>query len=226
MSLNIVLLGVVWVLYWCIFLPLYIVKSKQKGSVEALGYKMILSAIFCMIGLFGVIRQKADLFSLLIFIGMLFAVVGDYFLAFIKTNEKKFIIGILSFGITHSLYIAAMITVEGIHIQEFIITAIVIVVSFIVSNQMKLEMGKTKWLLSGYSILVTFMAVKAVLMMNTNPLGLSLQLIFSIGAVMFLISDILLCVWKFYRDKQLLSNLVSALYFTGQLLIATAIYFQ
>ncbi|MGB4660900.1 MAG: lysoplasmalogenase [Mobilitalea sp.] len=225
MNLTIVLLGIVWVIYWSVLLPLYIVKVKQKGSIEALGYKMILSTIFCTIGLFGVIRQKADIFSLLIFAGMLFAIVGDYFLAYIKTDEKKFIIGILSFGITHILYIAAMITSEGLHIQEFLITAIVIAISYVISNKMKMEMGKAKWLLSGYSILVTFMAVKAVLMMNGNSQNPTLQLIFSIGAVMFLISDILLCVWKFYNDKQLLSNLVSALYFTGQLLIATAIFF-
>jgi len=226
MDRNIILMGIIWAMYLVFLLPFYLVNEKRFGSPKAVRYKMALSGTFCLIGLFGVFLQNFSVFSILIFIGLIFALIGDYFLVFIKTDEKKFLLGILSFGVTQVLFISGMAVLEGFGYLEFVVALAVVVPVVIGRTIKKVDMGKAAWPLSGYSALVTFMAVKAVLMLfSANP-PLALQGLFSAGAFLFLVSDIFLGVNRFIQSRQTFSYLVGICYFSGQLMIATALFFQ
>ena len=226
MDRSIILMAIVWAIYLFVLLPLYLFKEKQDGSVKAVHYKIVLSAIFCAIGLASAFLLHADAFSALISAGLLFAMGGDYFLVYIKTDERKFFYGILCFGITQVFYIAAMASIAGFSYMEFIIASGVIALAVIGKILLKMDLGKVEFPLTVYFGLVIFMAVKAVSMALPGNSSLTMQLLFSTGAFLFLASDIFLGINGFIKSKRIFSYLVGIFYFLGQLMIATAAFFQ
>jgi Predicted membrane protein len=181
---------------------------------------------FCLVGLIQVIWQLASLFSLLIFLGLLASLPGDYYLVFIKTNKIQFTKGILFFGLTHIFYIIAMMIMSGIHIMEFLITGVLVLPFLLLLNLKKIHLGKMKKIIFLYFVLVTFMAVKAFLLFIEENHPLTEQGMFTCGAVLFLISDLLLGLWNYLIPKKLFYYIVHICYFTGQLMIVTAAYYQ
>lgn len=226
MDRGILLIVIVWLVYLGFLLPLYLIKEKQCGAIKAIRYKLALSGVFCMIGFFNILLQNFNVVSILIFIGFVSALIGDYFLAFIDIDVRKFIYGIAFFGVTQISYISAMAVFVGFGFLEFIILLIIIIPLILSRRRMKLDTGKSTWPLTIYSVLVTFMAVKAIVMLFSENPPLALQVLFSAGAFLFLMSDILLCVNKFRFPKRILSYLVGIFYFSGQIMIATAMFFQ
>jgi len=210
----------IWILYIFI-LACYVLQSRKLGSLKSIRLKLLLSGMFCIVGFVSMIKADYSLFSILIFGGLAASMVGDYFLAFILTNEAKFIKGILFFGLAHVFYISAMILIEDVGLKEFILTALILVGLILFMKHTKPELGKAKWALSIYVILVTFMAVKGGLMLFTDQTFLESQVLFSVGAVLFLISDTLLGIWRYVWPKQIFSDLLSVFYFIGQLLLAS-----
>jgi len=219
------MMGIVWAIYLLLLLPLYIVKKKQeaKGSVF---YKLLLSGTFCVLGLCSLLKRPDDLFTLLFFIGMFFSLAGDYYLVCKNSEKKKMALGILCFAVTQILYITAMILETGFHFYEFI--TVILVFTIVIWSKFKvgLHVGSAAKLLFCYSLLVTIMGVKGIFMLFLQNPPLQGQWIFSLGTLLFLISDICLAVWRFGTGKRLFSYIVDVCYFTGQLLIATVIFYQ
>ena len=225
MDRSIVLMGIVWVMYLAFLLPLYLIKENQSGFVKAVPYKMVLSATFCLIGLANVLLQHFTLFSVLIFLGLVFALIGDYFLVYVKENERKFIYGIFCFGITQIFNISAMASLVGFAWPEFVITAILLAAAFILRAVAKMNMGKAAIPMSIYSVLVAYMAVKACLMLFSDN-ALFMQGLFSTGAALFLVSDICIGINRFVLPRKIFPVLIAVFYFLGQLMIVTSIFFQ
>lgn len=221
-----ILMGIVWAVYLFFLLPLYKMKEKQKGAIKAVFYKLTLSGVFCCIGLLGIFRQDTSPCSVLIFLALVFSLFGDYYLVYIKDNEEKFVKGIMCFGIAHILYITAMTVQNGFSFLEILILVIIIISFLMIKLITKLDLGKTNLPLSCYTIIVTFMAVKAVLMLFQGKAPLAEQIMFSTGALLFWISDAFLGTWKFIDSKKLFSYIVSICYFLGQLMIATSVFYQ
>lgn len=223
---SIYLMGIVWAMYLIILLPAYLMKEIQCGETKAVHDKMALSGTFCAIGLGAVFLQDASLVSILIFIGLISAMIGDYFLVFINVNDIQFICGIVCFGITQLSYIAAMAVLAGFGYLEFVLTAAVVIPVLIGRQLLKIDMGKATWPLSAYSSLVAFMAIKAMLLACSGHPPFTGQWLFSAGALLFLTSDIFLGVRTYIKKTKLFTGLVSICYFLGQLMIVTAIFYQ
>lgn len=205
-----------------VLLLAYVLKSRREGSLKSLKLKMILSTIFCLIGGWHMVNQDFSTFSVLIFVGLFFSLIGDYYLAYIHDDEDKFIRGILAFGLAHVFYISAMIHLEGLRLREFLITMIFATLAYAFIAIKKPPLGKAKWPLCLYLLFVTFMAAKGGLMVFSHQTQLEAQWIFSVGAIMFLISDTLLGIWRYIWPKKIFSDLLSIFYFIGQVLLALA----
>lgn len=221
-------MGTVWAIYLIFLLPVYLYKEKKDGAVKATRYKMALSGTFTLIGACALILRydTAGLFAVLIFIGLLFAMAGDYFLLYVNVDEKKFQYGILCFGLTQIAYIAAMASRVGFGYTEFLLAAAVLGPLMLCRLLFKIRMGKAAWPLSIYSMLVALMALKALWMLLSKNTPLELQWMFSCGALLFMASDILLGVRIYVRKNRIINDLVACCYFLGQLMIATAVFYQ
>jgi uncharacterized membrane protein YhhN len=226
MDKTLLIIALVWVIYIAVLLPLYILKQNKIGSVQAVGYKLVLSAIFTAIGFSAGVIGEWDVFPLLFLLGFVFSFVGDYYLIYIKTDEKKFIKGIFFFALAQLFFIAAMGYLVGFQWIEFALTFMVVVVMILFKRIKKPIMGNTTKPLSGYSLLVVFMAVKSLLLCFQEMPPLNMQILFSVGSILFLISDISLGLWRFVFPKKILYYMVSICYFVGQLFMATAILLQ
>ena len=218
-------MGIVWAVYLLLLLPLFIVKKKQeaKGLVF---YKMLLSVSFCIMGLFGVLKRPDDMFTFLFFVGMLFSLAGDFFLVCKNSEKKKMMLGILCFAITQTLYITAMILKTGFYLYEFF--WILLVFSLVIWSKFKVgvHVGSAAKPLFFYSLLVTAMGIKGISMLFYENPPLYGQWVFSLGTFLFLISDMSLAVWRFGNGRRLFSYVVDVCYFTGQLLLATVLFYH
>jgi len=219
-------LGIVWILYSVLLLPIYLLKQGKHGLIKAMPYKLILSLVFCFMGFGSLFQNGVTMFSALIVLGLIASFVGDYYLIYIQTDDHKFIKGIFYFGIAHFFYITAMANLIPIRMMEIVITFVFLIILFLIKTITKPQMGKAEIPMSLYSIFVTFMAVKAISMMFASVPPLTHQWLFSLGAMLFLISDLCLGVWRYVYPKKILSQVVAVTYFVGQLMLATVLYFQ
>jgi uncharacterized membrane protein YhhN len=227
---------------YAVLLAVYLNAEKKNdgktGFRKAMAIKLTLSGIFCAtgilcyweyvsVGVFGVGYVPPQLFILL---GLFAAFAGDYFLQYIKLNEKKYIAGICCFAAAQVLFITALIlhsnsyilNSDNSYLMDWILSVIITVVVLLCVLAM---MKKQRWRLGGeknvitvYTVLLTFMTAKAVssLTVQTSP-GWTL---FAAGAVLFLISDMLLGIWNYHTGKRVHANLNWISYYAGMLLIA------
>lgn len=217
--------GVLALFYLAFLLPLYLRKEKRNGIEQAIVPKLALSFTFCIIGLIGIAVQSCSAFAVLIYSGLIFSLAGDYYLIFVESNSNKFIRGVLSFGVAQVLYITAMALAEGFSLWEFLATAVILLALAVFNIRCKPDMAKAAIPLTVYATLVTFMASKAMLMLISPLFLLEAQLLFSVGALLFLISDMFLGLWRYSFHKHLFRNIVGICYFVGQLMIASSLLF-
>lgn len=223
---NIIVLRIIWLIYAIVLLPIYILMRKKYGMLKSAKQKLILSSAFCIVGLMGATIQDFSIYAVLIIFGLLFALAGDYYLIYIEVDTKKFIFGIMCFGITHLLYIAAMSFLSGLTLWECIIAAITYIIAvYAVYNRFNPNLGRTKLPTIIYTIIISFMSVKAMFMLAVSPLSNASQLLFSAGAILFLFSDVFLGINLYIIKKPFLRNLNIITYFVGQLMIASSLFF-
>jgi uncharacterized membrane protein YhhN len=224
--MNFIVLIVITLFYIIVLIPEYVKEGRKYKISNVLKRKLTLSIVFCLVGLKGVFIQSFSFYSILIFIGLLFSLAGDYFLFFIDKNEVKFIFGICMFALTHILYILSMTLLINYTVWEFIITLIIcVVVFYIVKSLMKINLGNAEIPLLVYTFLLVLMTIKSVFVIYLSSNYILSKLLFSLGAILFLISDSLLCIDHFALKKPILKNIRDIPYFIGQIMIASSIYF-
>ncbi len=169
-------------------------------------------------------------FAILIFIGLVAGLIGDLFLEMMhvdKTRDKYTIItfGMIIFLIGHLFYIVGLSIIAEFNYLSLIIGAVMVIVVYIGTKLMKLNMGKVEILSYVYTFVIFTMIGQAIMngfLFNFN----TFSLVFMIGAILFGISDLLLAPLYFGGKTSnvfVVSNLGT--YYVGQLLIALAIYF-
>ena len=208
---------------------------RAKGaSVNNLYFKMISSLCFMLIAVVGVIQNPdASLLGVLIIMGGALGLSGDVALdlkyVYLKDSHPHLIAGFLFFLVGHVFYNAAIILFASLDwIKVLICVAISVVLSFITVQSgklLKIEYGKYKLiaLLYGLSlVMTTCTSVTAYVITQSKAM-----LIFAIGAVMFLISDLILSKIYFAKDsvKPVPVCLNHIFYYGGQIAIAASVVF-
>ncbi len=173
--------------------------------------------------------NHGTVFGLLILIGLVLGMVGDILLNLRNqfsggASMKVFALGVLAFLAGHVLYIAALIRVcSGMLLLAVVMTAILSVLS--IPPLMKRITAPSKGLkLFGYVYLVIVIAMFSCavgVLVNAGPsMG---NLVFVLGAFLFVVSDFIMIYYTFGNKIPLLrvSNLLC--YYVGQLLIGLCI---
>lgn len=160
--------------------------------------------------------------------GLVFSFFGDTLLIF-NDNQLLFILGIISFAITHIFYIIAFCKLSKLSLRDILTFFIIAVpsVSFIILKK-NLSFGIMLPFVTAYAIIISFMLAKSFSLKtkhNTEITSVSRTLI-PIGAVMFYISDFILLFVVFHSSPHyLLSPLNLLAYYVGQALIAISFAF-
>lgn len=162
---------------------------------------------------------KTDLKKLIV-AALVFSWLGDVLLMFETKNENFFIFGLIAFLIAHILYILffeKIILAETLKKRYWIFLPVMIYYVILISV-LSPTLEDMKWPVRVYSIVISYMLIKA---MQTGWIKDKKAILFFIsGASLFVISDTLLALNKFYQPFAYAGIFIMLTYGIAQLLIA------
>ncbi|MBP5331645.1 MAG: lysoplasmalogenase [Lachnospiraceae bacterium] len=204
----------------------FIYSEYRNNMFAAVWLKGLAAAVFVWVGFRGLQYAGQSRFADTVVTGLVLGAIGDVFLNIrylTKKYEQLFFIGgIISFFMGHVMYLISMIPycdqTAFVLIAGITITLVLYVLTWrtIKANKVLMVFGAI------YIPGVVFMAVAAmgnlISVQNTN------RVIFAIGALFFLVSDIILIFNTFGPKHRFpLSALTLVLYYIGQSLIACSV---
>ena len=208
---------IIWILFITLLL-IYCNEEKKDNFKKATILKVTLSAFVAVVTIYSAIKLGNKEEHIFIAFGLTMAVPADYFLQYIKKDITKYRIGIFFFGLMHIFLLLAFYQLFGLNYQALILIVIFLVILTVIQVVEKWNLGKTKYQLSVYTILVTVMAANAITSYLISPSTSTISL--ALGGLFFFISDIFLGKWGYYKEKFIYLFLNRTVYFIGQMLIA------
>lgn len=215
----------------CILQAVFITVEHKEKYVPAVILKGSASFVFCFLGVIAFLNADAHYLPIAIMIvaGLVLGAVGDILLnlrfVFQNASQKIFLAGIAAFLIGHIAYMVSLILVS----KSILICTVcgVLVAAVLLTIIFKSFELKTAFKIFGV------LYIGAVCLMASYAIGNAITynyvrtcLLYAIGAVLFLISDVVLIFNTFGSTQRFglrITNL--SLYYIGQLLIAFSLYY-
>lgn len=200
-------------------------KGKYVGAVVLKG---IAAAIFCLIGFLGKTVAGDGGFASTVCCGLCFGALGDVLLnlrfVFPKNGQKIFLAGVAAFLTGHILYLAALIPLSR-NLLPCLAAGVLLATALLTwifkTLTVKLAFKIFGILYIGAIVLMTAVAIGNVI---TGPTATAWM--HAVGAVLFTLSDIVL-IFNTFGPQQKFSMRITnlSLYYLGQLLIASSLFF-
>ena len=214
------------------FLVAFLLKCKDKRSVTGVFLKNATSIFFILTAVCGIVKNSASWkYGLLIVVGLVFGMLGDIYLdqkwVYPKDMKQYLYAGFICFGIGHLFYIPALVTTAHISMNLMIIPVIVGVVvavgNLLLEKPMKQKFGEYKAIVTVYSFILAAMVATAVVaaFVSKHPAFI----VYAIGSVLFLVSDLVLSPMYFGEGKNTPTNFIvnHVTYYLGQYMIAFSV---
>ena len=222
-----IFLSILILISWVIYVRL---KLKQP-SLKALIFKMSTTLLIIFFALFTILQEGVQLnISVLVIAGLVFGLIGDIVLdlKLIYPKDDKFytFFGFTSFILGHLLYIGYFLLNYHLQVLDysfiFGLAGMTVFIVLITEVPMKLNFGKFRLISAVYAFILSFITF---LMLWTSfryeNVGI---LIFGIGLISFLLSDLILSHSYFGKEEKpwmIVSNYL--FYYGAQYLIALSI---
>lgn len=219
-----ILLAVIGMTLQAVFIA---VEHKEK-YVPAVILKGSAAAVFCIIGVVAMGASVNRDFAKLVVFGLCFGALGDILLnlrfVFPQNGQKIFLVGVVAFLTGHILYLCAIAPLSRNLIPCLVvgvILAAVLLTWIFKTLTVKLAFKIFGVLYIGAIVLMTAVAIGNVL---TAP-GTAAWM-HAVGAVLFTLSDIVLIFNTFGSEQKFSMRITNlSLYYMGQLLIASSLFF-
>lgn len=219
-----ILLAVIGMTLQAVFIA---VEHKEK-YVPAVILKGSAAAVFCIVGVVAMGASVNRDFAKLVVFGLCFGALGDILLnlrfVFPKNGQKIFLVGVVAFLTGHVLYLCAIAPLSRNLIPCLVagvILAAVLLTWIFKTLTVKLAFKIFGVLYIGAIVLMTAVAIGNVL---TAP-GTAAWM-HAVGAVLFTLSDIVLIFNTFGSEQKFSMRITNlSLYYMGQLLIASSLFF-
>ena len=208
---------------------IFISLEHREKYVAADVFKGLASAIFVLIGYCAAAAYPDDTFVQRICLGLLFGLVGDVVmnLRFVfkeSAGQKAFLGGILAFLIGHIAYLVALVP-YSVHLVAVVIIGAAVAALLLAYIFKTMDVKKAFKIFGvfylGAVIFMTVMAVDIAVFAGSRR-----AILYAIGAVLFMSSDIVLIFNTFSGKTRFplrVTNL--SLYYIGQILIAVSLIF-
>ena len=215
-----------------VFLVAFILKCKDKRSVGGVFLKNTTSIFFILTAACGIFTNPSQWkYGVLIVIGLVFGMLGDIYLdqKWVYPDDMTMYLnaGFVSFGIGHLFYIPAILLASGMGAKNMLIPVIAGVVvgagNLVLEKPMKQDFGKFRVIVTVYGfILATMAATSVVAAIKT---GYTAFIVYAVGSVLFVISDLVLSPMYFGEGKNTPANFIinHVTYYAGQFMIALSI---
>ena len=221
-----------------ILVLIFVSKRTAKVKLELAFLKAVASVCFILTSLFAMVENPdcPKIIGALVTAGGVWGLLGDIALDLkyvFKTHEKEYLYaGFSSFGIGHIFYIAALYSYFGFNIKAFIgaIAAglVCVAIAFIAKHIMKLDYRGFRNITAVYMFVLGYvygLASGYAIFDYSLP-----ALIFTIGFILFLASDIFLSGLYFGQTEKKRTSrpaiiINHLLYYAAQFTIASALLF-
>ena len=218
-----ILLLISWTIY---------VRLKLKApTLKALIFKISTTFLIIVIALFNIINSPDQLsLGVLIVIGLILGLIGDIVLdlKLLYPKDDKFYtyFGFTSFIIGHLIYIGYFALNYHLHLLDysfiFGFAGMSVFILLVSEDSMKLNFGEYRLISAVYAFVLSL--VTFLLLWTSYRYGNYGMLIFGIGLILFLISDLILSFSYFGKDEKswmIKGNYI--FYYGAQYLIAASI---
>ncbi|MCM1544493.1 MAG: lysoplasmalogenase [Ruminococcus sp.] len=223
------------VAFGAVYLLLFILRCKNERSVQGVFTKNMTSMAFILTALMSCYKNPSSWqYGIMIICGLVFGMLGDIYLdlKWVYPNDmKKYLnYGFLFFGFGHLFYMGAMFVGAKLTIVQMLIAAAVGVVvaigNLLLEKPMKQKFGEFKVIVTIYSFILAMMTATAVI--SAIVTGEKSFIMFAVGAVLFLVSDLILSPMYFGEGKNTPLNFIlnHVTYYAGQFMIALTIYYM
>lgn len=202
-----------------IFDILFICYDNKHHDRKSIVLKSLASLMFVLLAL-SLYKDKA----LLIVIALVFNMIGDIILIFRNKypniKDKLFIAGIVSFFIAHISILLYLIKLNITTVKfAFILSLIFYIILFSIFNRTLKVSGIIRVVGIIYTYVIMFTTSMAIINLAGLPTFSNLALL--IGIVLFVISDIILIIFKFNKsDKNIMQIICRSIYYLSQLILA------
>ena len=202
-----------------IFDILFICYDNKHHDRKSIVLKSLASLMFVLLAL-SLYKDKA----LLIVIALVFNMIGDIILIFRNKypniKDKLFIAGIVSFFIAHISILLYLIKLNITTVKfAFILSLIFYIILFSIFNRTLKVSGIIRVVGIIYTYVIMFTTSMAIINLAGLPTFSNLALL--IGVVLFVISDIILIIFKFNKsDKNIMQIICRSIYYLSQLILA------
>ncbi|MEZ4796257.1 MAG: lysoplasmalogenase [Flavobacteriaceae bacterium] len=157
-------------------------------------------------------------------IALTFSLIGDVLLMFADVSKNYFLFGLISFLLAHVFYIIVFLEKKNVLKKPIPFITVLIIYAFGIFYVLKDGLGTMLIPVVIYMFAILTMAVTAALRKGNVP-NLSYNLVF-VGALLFLISDSILAVNKFYGKVPFEHVLIMSTYAFAQYCIVMGIIKQ
>ena len=201
---------------FALIIPIYLKLKEQKKKTLSILVKASGTSLGILFAIAGIVKHS-DKLSILIFIGIIFGLLGDVLL------ELYLPLGGFAFFLGNILYISSMISIERprtIHYFIFFLFIVFFALSFGKDFQ---SFGKYRYLLLPYALIVAFMAsmsIPFILLQGIDGMYLGF------GTFLFAVSDYLLAYRILYSTKKEFHKISLGVYYLSQLLIGISIFMK
>lgn len=209
------------VVYAILTLALVILKAFKIGNRRRGAVKMITSAMFVGIGIYGCVLHDGQL-HIVLAVGLFFASLGDLLLVFMD-NHKCFVAGVLSFAaasVTLSVY---CILCYGWTFWALLPFVVFIVANVIAQARKIYSFGRDIIDLNVYTVCVGLCGSTGIAV--ACGIGSVQAILFGVGCFMYMLSDVCLGLYLLKFRHRALDIVNTLLYFPGMLLVALSLVF-
>ena len=214
----------------------FLVLRVKKGGIAALYAKAIASCCFIATALAAMNRNRVFLeFGTLILAGLILGMLGDIWLdlkwIYLKDKNSYLYAGFISFLLGHLCFITAIFRSapwNSFSIIMSIVLALVIgLIAILMEKPLKMKYGKFKLIVFLYSCTLALTMTASMMTAYITKFKLSAWIVMSVGALLFLLSDLVLSGMYFGENKNTKGNIIlnHTLYYAAQFCMAATILF-
>ncbi len=214
----------------------FLVLRVKKGGIAALYAKAIASCCFIATALAAMNRNRVFLeFGTLILAGLILGMLGDIWLdlkwIYLQDKNSYLYAGFISFLLGHLCFITAIFRSapwNSFSIIMSIVLALVIgLIAILMEKPLKMKYGKFKLIVFLYSCTLALTMTASMMTAYITKFKLSAWIVMSVGALLFLLSDLVLSGMYFGENKNTKGNIIvnHTLYYAAQFCMAATILF-
>jgi len=219
MTVYVVIIGLLTIFVTLLIRAELLQSQKQVYLFKPISTLLVISIVVLS---FFKMNESNLLYSIWIFVALLFCLGGDIALMF--KSKSAFQIGLALFLIAHIVYSIAFLMFIGFVSQDWMVAVVLLIVAGIVYYYLYPGLGQMKISVLLYVLVITFMLNRAVATLFGDFFNATQAMLIAGGAALFFISDLLLAVNKFRRPFRC-HRISLAFYYSGQLAIALSTIF-